>query len=170
MQSRNIGVIEFSIFSIIDRAEYPKTFDRRKFVQLYNKWMKDPMLLELTASEPLTLEEEYSMQQSWCEDPKKCTFIILLRKEYYPHPLNNFSDDIEITCMCGDVNLFFNNHDNIGDAEIEIMIADPQCWRQGVATEALKLMMGYGVLRLGVTRYYAKIGSKNEASRKLFEK
>lgn len=132
--------------------------------------MADPMLLQLTASEPLTLEEEYSMQQSWCEDPKKCTFIILLRKEYYPQPLNDFSDDIEITYMCGDVNLFFNNHDNIGDAEIEIMIADPQCWRQGVATEALVLMIGYGVLRLGVTRYYAKIGSKNEASRSLFER
>ncbi len=31
----------------------------------------------MTASEPLTLDEEYDMQLSWKEDPKKCTFIVL---------------------------------------------------------------------------------------------
>ena len=34
---------------------------------------------EMTASEPLTIEEEYEMQQSWLEDPTKCTFIVLDR-------------------------------------------------------------------------------------------
>ena len=30
--------------------------------------MKSPELQELTASEPLTLEEEYEMQKTWRED------------------------------------------------------------------------------------------------------
>jgi hypothetical protein len=30
--------------------------------------MKSPYLQEMTASEPLTLEEEYEMQQSWHDD------------------------------------------------------------------------------------------------------
>lgn len=31
-------------------------------IQKYNQWMQSPELRELTASEPLTLEEEYEMQ------------------------------------------------------------------------------------------------------------
>ena len=32
---------------------------------------------EMTASEPLSLEEELAMQKEWREDEKKCTFIVL---------------------------------------------------------------------------------------------
>ena len=34
----------------------------------YHEWMKSEELQRLTASEPLTLDEEYKMQKSWFED------------------------------------------------------------------------------------------------------
>lgn len=41
---------------------------------------QDPALLEATASEPLTLDEELDMQRDWRDDADKCTFIVLARE------------------------------------------------------------------------------------------
>jgi hypothetical protein len=46
-------------------------------VPRYHQWMKSSFLLETTASEPLSLEEEHKMQASWRKDEDKLTFIIL---------------------------------------------------------------------------------------------
>ncbi|SGY34971.1 BQ5605_C002g01709 [Microbotryum silenes-dioicae] len=40
----------------------------RHHVPRYHEWMSDPAVREATASEPLTLEEEFAMQESWRVD------------------------------------------------------------------------------------------------------
>jgi RimJ/RimL family protein N-acetyltransferase len=52
---------------------------RPQHVPTYHSWMQDPDLLQATASEPLTLQEEFEMQSSWRDDPNKCTCIVLDR-------------------------------------------------------------------------------------------
>ena len=86
----------------------------RCHVLLYHEWMGSPELLELTASERLSLEEEYENQVSWHDDQQKCTFIIL--DKALPD-----TPGVSTTggAMCGDVNLFFNDFEDPHAAEIE---------------------------------------------------
>jgi hypothetical protein len=44
----------------------------REHVPRYHEWMQDPALLEATASEPLTLEQEFDVHRSWILDPLSC--------------------------------------------------------------------------------------------------
>ncbi|XP_033631022.1 N-acetyltransferase 9-like protein [Asterias rubens] len=131
----------------------------------YNDWMQSEVLQQLTASEPLTLAEEYEMQKSWHLDEKKCTFI-LLEKDKWQTP-----ECPETDCMCGDVNLYcIDSDDDVHTAEIEIMIADMSCRRKGIGQEALLLMMQFGVTKLQMCRFVAKIGLQNEPSLALFKR
>jgi hypothetical protein len=41
----------------------------REHVPRYHEWMQDPALLEATASEPLSLDQEFEVHRSWTLDP-----------------------------------------------------------------------------------------------------
>ncbi|KAM9209021.1 alpha/beta-tubulin-N-acetyltransferase 9 [Dugong dugon] len=134
-------------------------------VPRYHEWMKSEELQQLTASEPLSLEQEYTMQRSWQEDADKCTFIILDAEKWQAQP-----GTTEESCMAGDVNLFLTDPGDPAVGEIEVMIAEPSCRGRGFGTEAVLMMMSYGVTKLGLTKFEAKIGQGNEPSIHLFQK
>ncbi|EFI27016.1 N-acetyltransferase 9-like protein [Coprinopsis cinerea okayama7 len=130
--------------------------------------MSNEELRELTASEPLTLEEEYEMQEKWQLDEDKLTFIVLSREDalFDEDEIVKPTDPRLTVCpMVGDVNLFLygsleslrrplaskdegdteeeQSEDDDGHAEVEIMIAEPSYRRKGYALQALQLMLGY---------------------------
>ncbi|XP_023287092.1 N-acetyltransferase 9 [Seriola lalandi dorsalis] len=133
-------------------------------VPRYHEWMKSPELQQLTASEPLTLEQEYDMQQSWREDDDKCTFIILDKQRWADPGVE------EEQCMVGDVNIFLTDPTDPSLAELEIMIAETSYRGRGIGKEVIRMMMCYGATKLGVKKFQAKIGLDNEVSIGMFKK
>lgn len=136
---------------------------KKLHVEKYHRWMMSPDLQALTASEPLSLEEEYEMQQSWLIDNDKCTFIVL--DKYLLAEKGN-----EIEAMIGDTNLFLVDQEDRTRAEGEIMIAEPQFRGQKRGWEAMLLMFRYGIEQLGLKTYQVKIGLSNTPSIGMFQK
>mmetsp|Transcript_21417 Transcript_21417/g.47485 ORF Transcript_21417/g.47485 Transcript_21417/m.47485 type:complete len:203 (+) Transcript_21417:44-652(+) len=142
-------------------------------VPTYHGWMQDPQLLELTGSEPLSLEEEYKMQASWQLDADKLTFIVL--DPTLPAD-TLLGDACEGGGMVGDVNVFFptarpsDSAPDYTEGEVEVMIAVPEARRRGLAREALSLIMAFCVRELSTERFVAKIKEHNAPSVALFEK
>uniref|UniRef100_A0A8C9G5L4 Alpha/beta-tubulin-N-acetyltransferase 9 n=1 Tax=Pavo cristatus TaxID=9049 RepID=A0A8C9G5L4_PAVCR len=133
-------------------------------VPRYHEWMQSEELQRLTASEPLSLQQEYEMQRSWRDDADKCTFIVLDTERWSEQARGDEE------CMVGDVNLFLTDTEDPTLGEIEIMIAEPSYRGRGFGKEATLMMMSYGVTDLGITKFEAKIGQENEASICMFKK
>lgn len=143
--------------------------------QKYHEWMQNSELRELTASEPLSLEEEYEMQRKWQQDEDKLTFIVCIRPNANLHCVISEED----LTMVGDVNLFLKGspEDEDFEAEAEIMIAESSYRRQGIASTALQLMLSYATspaspspLPISAHSLVVRIGEANESSVRLFEK
>ncbi|KAJ2784908.1 hypothetical protein H4R18_000833 [Coemansia javaensis] len=119
----------------------------------------------MTGSEPLSMDEEYAMQESWRADSDKCTFIVLAKD---PQAGPGGCDIYDNSQMVGDVNFFLNGSDGPHEAELEVMIAEAGASGKGIATEVLALMMHYAVNDAAVTDFVARIKETNDASIHIF--
>lgn len=165
-------------------------------VPAYHAWMQDPAIREATASEPLTLDEEYAMQRSWRDDADKLTFIVCLAPPGTPDKVRGKVHDAP-AAMIGDVNLFLVPDDEQEDedanelsvvGELEIMIASAAHQNRGYGAAVLSVFMAYIRRRIdGILAEYCaaspsgsrkallkhlrvKIGATNERSLRLFER
>ncbi|KAL4787364.1 GNAT domain-containing protein [Aspergillus varians] len=135
-------------------------------VPRYHEWMKDEEIQQATASEPLSVEEEYAMQRSWREDADKLTFIVCLPSTSTTIPDGSSKDgalglsgeehDDSPARMIGDINLFLRIDDgDEGDAapeiigEIELMIAEKKDQGKGFGKAALLAFLRYVLGREG---------------------
>jgi len=131
-------------------------------VPKYHEWMKDPTLQYLTASEPLTLEEEFEMQRKWVKDENKCTFIVLNKCKFE-------STNDEVASMIGDTNVYFSDENDLSIGEIELMVAEESERGKGNGKEVLALMMRFSMDVIGIETFEAKIKIDNAASLRLFD-
>jgi RimJ/RimL family protein N-acetyltransferase len=124
--------------------------------------MQDAELQAATASESLTLPEEYEMQQSWRTDNDKLTFIVCLPRSS-SNDVSKVQGGVDDSPerMIGDINLFLfepEDDDDDDDAngpnrstdksnavvgEIELMIARKDLHRQGYGRAALLSFVAY---------------------------
>lgn len=145
----------------------------KEHVDKYHEWMQDSWLLQQTASEPLSITQEYKMQEDWQTDPNKLTFIICRARttETVPSVAESVED------MIGDVNLFINESENdptknVG--ELSLMIAEASERRKGYAQLAIQAFIKYIITHLKqdykLCALQAKVDYVNQPSCKLFEK
>lgn len=164
-------------------------------VPRYHDWMKDPAIQEATASELLTLEQEYKMQEIWRQDADKLTFIVC----QYVAGVSDATETVQEGAldteddMIGDVNMFLTTSDDEDDGEtrhmgeLELMIATKAHQNQGLGRAALLTFLRFiaehendimdeflpsGTETCEVRRlsyFCAKIGEQNHRSIGLFE-
>ena len=96
---------------------------RRKFVEKYHGWMEDAWIQAQTASESVSLEEEFAAQQAWCDDFLKCTFIIL-------DATHADSAEGGTGAAVGDINLVLGRDDQT-EAEVMVMVGEAGSRRKG---------------------------------------
>ncbi|KAK0626559.1 GNAT domain-containing protein [Immersiella caudata] len=120
-----------------------------RHVLKYHTWMEDPAIQQATASDRLTLEEEYENQESWRASHDKLTFIIC-QPLADPGTGHVKAGDADADGkMVGDVNFFVYPDDDDDDSEdgcvgeVDIMIADVKDRGKGIGKGVVMAFLQY---------------------------
>ncbi|ROT43233.1 hypothetical protein SODALDRAFT_305158 [Sodiomyces alkalinus F11] len=135
-----------------------------RHVAKYHRWMSDTEIQAATASEPLSLEEEYENQESWRQAQDKLTFI-LCRPVTQRGAIDGRVTAGEVDgeeAMLGDVNFFLYPYDGDEDGdeerkeeqgqrqrqrdligEVDVMVAEGEWRGKGVGFAAVTALMNY---------------------------
>ena len=112
---------------------------------MYGALIRSQAIQAATASEPLSLAEEYAMQQSWRNDGDKLTFITC-------KPLPDITASVISTThdassrMVGDINLFLARDEGNADhiiGELELMVVRKEQQRKGYGRASLVAFTNY---------------------------
>ena len=135
--------------------------------------------IKLRAVEPEDLDLMYLIENDtelWRMGQTTVPFSHYALKQYIAETTNDFFHDRQLRLVIekadgtsvGFVDLQ-NYNPQHHRAEVGIVIV-PEQQRQGLATEALRLLAGYVSVHLGIHQLYALVPEGNEASIALFEK
>ncbi|ODA79132.1 hypothetical protein RJ55_04724 [Drechmeria coniospora] len=128
-------------------------------VPTYHNWMQDPSIQEATASEPMTLEEEFENQQSWRTARDKLTFILCEPLDSVPERAFVRRRVVDADDkMRGDVNFFlYPDEDEEAEAaqdraqeskqglvgEVDVMVAESAHRGRGFGNGAVRALLTY---------------------------
>lgn len=93
---------------------------------------------------------------------------IWLEKMVEASPIVNLAIDLDGACI-GGIGLILNTDVYVYSAEIGYWLGEP-FWNQGIATEAVRLMVEYCYYYFDIIRIYAEVFEINKASMRVLEK
>ncbi|KAF4589636.1 putative METHIONYL-TRNA SYNTHETASE, mitochondrial [Ophiocordyceps camponoti-floridani] len=105
-------------------------------VPTYHTWMQDPRILAATASEPLTLQQEYENQISWRCASDKLTFIICEAD-------GELRGDVNLFLQAESVDFFSGGEEDVITVEVDVMIAAEGHRRKGLGRAAVQTVLTY---------------------------
>lgn len=127
-------------------------------VPLYHVWMSNPSNLELTGSEPVSLEEQEKVRLDWIHQSDRHIFII--------ERAGAIVGDIGVVLMEEEE----EEQDPVVTVEIDVMVGEESARRGGIATAAVGMMERWAAERMAAKRIVAKIKDHNTPSLSLFRK
>ncbi|EPE10409.1 acyl- n-acyltransferase [Ophiostoma piceae UAMH 11346] len=156
-----------------------------RHVPTYHAWMEDEAIRTATASDRLTLEEEYENQVSWRADADKLTFILcqpLAEKDTEGDSVAAGIDDAPGR-MIGDINFFLYPYEEEEDGdrqgnqpetntsqpllysgEVDVMIARPEHRGQGFGRAAVTAFLHYILEQNRAAILYEAVAAEATAS------